>query len=391
MKQSNHTQCTTAKSAAEVLTLSEPGCSFTGNRMRHPRFFLLLFLGTALALGWLDYLTGPKLSFGLFYLVPVALAGWLLGFRSAWLLTAVVCLLQFLADFAWAGLDVSPITLWNLFTRMIFVGALGHLVGWVRRDRDRLDQLLAERTSAHVATVDQLRHRVRLALIGQLASGLAHELGTPLNVIAGRTRLLEESLLAQPELAAHTHSILEHTHRMTRIIRQLLDFARRRGPEPGRVDLQELCRRVLELLQPMASKRRVLLTMQPAGGDSAATVDYNQIQQAVSNLVMNAIQAMPTGGEVTVSFHCENEQRVSLLIRDTGTGIAKAHLDRIFEPFFTTQGAGEGTGLGLSITEGIVRDHGGQIEVESEVGRGSCFQLHLPRFPTQSIEPESRR
>lgn len=349
--------------------------------MRRPRLLLLLLIGATLALGGLDYVTGPKLSLGLFYLAPVSLGGWLLGLRSAWILTAVVCLAQFFADIMWAGQDVSPMALWNLITRVGVIGALGHLVAWVRRDRDRLDQLLAERTSAHVATVDQLRHRDRLALVGQIASGLAHELGTPLNVIAGRTRLMAEVEPPSEQLAAHIRSVLEQTERMTNIIRQLLDFARRRGPDRGRVDLHELCRRVLELLRPLAIKRSVLLTLLPASGECMASVDYNQLQQAVSNLVMNAMQAMPSGGEVKFSVRTEGSDRLILAAQDTGIGIAPEHLARIFEPFFTTQGAGEGTGLGLSITEGIVRDHGGKIEVTSDLGRGSCFTLYLPRTP----------
>jgi two-component system, NtrC family, sensor kinase len=341
--------------------------------------WLLALIASTFALGVLDYVTGPRLSFSLFYLAPVALGGWMLGVRAAWVLTATVSLAQFSADFAWGGQEVSLITLWNAFTRIGVLGALGHLVAWLRRDRDRLDHLLAERTSAHVATVDQLRHRDRLALVGQIASGLAHELGTPLNVVDGRARLMAEADLKSEERSAHVRSILEQTERMTRIIRQLLDFARRRGPDVGRVDLHDLCSRVLELLRPLASKRAVELKLLPVEGDGVAAVDYNQIQQAISNLVMNAVQAMPEGGEVTVRIAGAAEEDLMVSVSDTGMGIAKEDLARIFEPFFTTQGAGQGTGLGLSITEGIVKDHGGSIEVTSEVGRGSCFTLRVPR------------
>jgi signal transduction histidine kinase len=352
--------------------------------MRHPRILLLALIAATFGLGFLDYVTGPRLSFSLFYLAPVTVASWLLGARSGWVLTAAASLAQLSADFAWGAQEVSLITLWNGFTRISVLGALGHLVAWLRRERDRLDQLLAEQTSAHVATVDQLRHRDRLALVGQIASGLAHELGTPLNVVDGRARLMAEADLSSNERSAHVRSILEQTERMTRIIRQLLDFARRRGPDIGRVDVHDLCGRVLELLRPLASKRAVELTLLPAEGDCAAAVDYNHIQQAISNLVMNAVQAMPDGGEVTVRISAVGGDALILSVSDTGMGIAKDQLGRIFEPFFTTQGAGLGTGLGLSITEGIVKDHGGTIEVTSEVGRGSCFTLRLPRGPVRN-------
>jgi signal transduction histidine kinase len=347
--------------------------------MSRSLWLLVALLCATTALGWLDYITGPQLSFGLFYVVPVSLAGWLLGQRGAWLVTAAVCMAQFTADFSWAGQDLSPITLWNLFTRVLVLGALGHLVAWIRRDRDRLDQLLSQRISAHVETVDQLRHRDRLALVGQIASGLAHELGTPLNVIAGRAKLLLDPSLAKAELSAHSRSIIEQTERMTRLIRQLLDFARRRGPELGPVDIRSLCRHLLELLEPLARKRNVGLHLDSSDGDCTASVDYNQIQQAVSNLVMNALQAMPTGGQVVVRVQSEQAEQIAISVTDTGTGIAKEHLQRIFEPFFTTQAAGDGTGLGLSITEGIVRDHDGSIQVESELGRGTTFRITLPR------------
>lgn len=350
-----------------------------------PRHILLpLLILATLLLGWLDYITGPQFSFALFYLAPVSVAGWLLGWRSAWVLTAVVGLAQFVADMSWGGQDVSLVTLWNLSTRVGVLGATGHLVAWLRRDRDRLDQLLAEKTSAHVATIDQLRHRDRLALVGQIASGLAHELGTPLNVVAGRARLMLESEAMTEATAGHIRAVLEQTERMTLIIRQLLDFARRSGPDLGRVDLQALCGSVVELLRPLAKKRRVELCLRSASSDCTASVDYNQLQQALSNLVMNAMQAMPDGGQVTLEINAQ-EAELIVSVTDTGTGIAKEHQDRIFEPFFTTQGAGQGTGLGLSITEGIVRDHGGHIELDSDVGKGSCFRIHLPR---RSVRPE---
>lgn len=356
--------------------------------MRHPRLLLIALIALTLTIGILDYLTGPRLSFSLFYLAPVTMAGWLLGVRASWVLTAAASLAQLSADFAWDGQELSLITLWNAFTRISVLGALGHLVAWLRRDRDRLDQLLAQRTSAHVATVDQLRHRDRLALVGQIASGLAHELGTPLNIVDGRARLMGDTDLTPVERSAHVRSILEQTERMTRIIRQLLDFARRRGPDIGRVDVHELCGRVLELLRPLASKRAVELKLLPAEGDCAAAVDYNHIQQAITNLVMNAVQAMPDGGNVTVRICGLTGEALILSVSDTGMGIAEEHVARIFEPFFTTQGAGQGTGLGLSITEGIVKDHGGTIEVTSKVGCGSRFTLRLPR--TQGPKPSER-
>lgn len=364
------------------------------NGMAHQHGFrwrlLLLLLCVHAVVSGVDLATGPRLLLTPFYLLPVLLGGWYMGRRTAWALTAIVGLTLLWLEYVFSHGPPDMVRQWNLFTRVGLFGAMGHLTARVRQDRDRLNELLAERTSAYASAVEQLRHRDRLALVGQLASGLAHEFGTPLNVIAGRARLIVEPDTTAAESARHAQSIIEQAERVTAIIRQLLDFARRRGPELGRTDLHELSSRVLELIRPIAEKRSVLLTLTPRQGDCIAAVDYNQIQQAISNLVMNGIQAMPTGGTLTVSVRGETDQsgrpQVSVAVGDTGTGIAADNLKRIFEPFFTTQSAGVGTGLGLSITDGIVRDHGGRIEVESELGQGSTFRLLLPCAP---VGPET--
>jgi two-component system NtrC family sensor kinase len=356
---------------------------------------LVLLSGAVGGIGWIDWVTGPRTSFALFYLIPIQVAGWWLGGAHAWLLTGCACLAQFLADVAWTGPPPDLNAIWNLFTRVVLLGALGHMTARVRRDRDTLDERLAQRTSAHIAAVEQLRHRDRLALAGQIAAGIAHELGTPLNVVSGRAQLILEKDATREEIERHVHSIREQAERVTATIRQLLDFVRRRGPDLGPTDLNELCRQVVELIQPFATKRQVRLEFTPADQACVVPVDYNQIQQAVSNLIMNAIQAMAEGGQVRVRVrnvvtHSEKDAQVAIEVEDTGTGIAPENVKRIFEPFFTTQKAGEGTGLGLSITEGIVRDHGGRIDVESDLGKGSRFTFYLPASPEQRLVKEAR-
>lgn len=360
---------------------------------------LFILLGTVGVIGWIDWLTGPRTSFALFYLIPIQVAGWYLGGPQTWLLTGCACLAQFLADVAWTGAPLALNdfnALWNLFTRAVLLGVLGHMTVRVRRDRDTLDERLAQRTSAYVATVEQLRHRDRLALAGQIAAGIAHELGTPLNVISGRAQLIVEKDTTRDEIEKHVRSIREQAERMTATIRQLLDFVRRRGPDLGPADLNELCRQVLDMIRPLAGKRQVQLELVATGETAVVHVDYNQIQQAVSNLIMNAIQAMAEGGgQVRIRVYGVNgepqkDAQVAIEIEDTGTGIAPENVRRIFEPFFTTQKAGEGTGLGLSITEGIVRDHGGRIEVHSQVGAGSRFTLYFPKSPGPALAKDAR-
>lgn len=355
-------------------------------------FLLLVAVGV---IGWIDWLTGPRTSFALFYLIPIQLAAWLLGGPQTWLLTGCACIAQFLADIAWTGAPPDLTAMWNLFTRAVLLGVLGHMTVRARRDRDTLDERLAQRTSAYVATVEQLRHRDRLALAGQIAAGIAHELGTPLNVISGRAQLILEKDATREEIERHVRSIREQSERVTATIRQLLDFVRRRGPDLGPADLNELCRQVLEMIRPLAAKRQVQLELVATGETAVVHVDYNQIQQAVSNLIMNAIQAMAEGGQVQVRVRSvapdeSKDVQVAIEVEDTGTGIAQENVKRIFEPFFTTQKAGEGTGLGLSITEGIVRDHGGRIEVRSQIGAGSRFTLYFPRSPGPALARETQ-
>jgi signal transduction histidine kinase len=244
-------------------------------------------------------------------------------------------------------------------------------------------------TAAKIAALEQLRHEDRLVTIGRLASGIAHELGTPLNVISGRASLVVGGRLAPTEITESAGIIKAQSERITTTIRQLLDFARRRSPENASVDLQEVVRCTIDLLAPLARKQDSTLSV--TGRNIPATVrgDAGQIQQVLTNLISNALQAMPQGGEVEVGLRREHAQPPEdhkrsegeyfcMYVRDEGEGISEEHMPHLFEPFYTTKGIGEGTGLGLSIVYEIVREHDGWISVTSECGKGSCFSVYLP-------------
>jgi two-component system NtrC family sensor kinase len=177
---------------------------------------------------------------------------------------------------------------------------------------------------------------------------------------------------------------------MTAIIRQLLDFARRRSPRKASADLVPVAQQVIALLEPLASKRNVAICFEGGGAPVVAEVDSNQLQQALTNLIVNGMQAVSKGGRLMVRLGVERTQPpadhggppgeyLRLDVEDTGEGIPASAIDHVFEPFFTTKGVGEGTGLGLSVAYGIVREHGGSMAVHSQVGHGSCFSIYLPR------------
>jgi signal transduction histidine kinase len=176
---------------------------------------------------------------------------------------------------------------------------------------------------------------------------------------------------------------------MTKIIRQLLDFARPRPPKKARTDVLALARAIEALLRPMARKRKVEVAIDPGTGPAEVEVDAGQIQQVLTNLTVNAIHAMPNGGTARISARNVTARSpadrggkeggfLRIDIEDQGVGISDESKVHLFEPFFTTKGVGEGTGLGLSVSLGIVREHGGWIDVESSVGKGSKFSVYLP-------------
>ncbi len=256
---------------------------------------------------------------------------------------------------------------------------------------DRLvaaNERAANEMKARVEMLEQLRHADRLMTVGKLASGIAHELGTPLNVIEARAAMIGNGETNQEESVSYARVIVRATERMTRIIRQLLAFARPREVQKSRCDVAVVAQRTVELLQPLAEKRNVTLRVEGLA-PAHAQADAGQIEQAITNLVMNAIQAMDRGGSVELTVDRTRAKPpadhggpeadyLRIRVRDEGSGISAEHLPRVFEPFFTTKDVGEGTGLGLAVTYGIVREHGGWVAVASELGHGTQFSIHLP-------------
>ncbi len=250
---------------------------------------------------------------------------------------------------------------------------------------------IQEESEARVAALEQLRHAERLATVGRLAAGMAHELGTPLNVVSGRAQMIASGDLSPTDAARNATIISEQASRMTTLMRQLLDFARRGSTRREPTSLEHLVRGVLDLLTSSAGKKDVTVEMHADPELPQVAVDPAKMQQVVTNLVLNGIQATHRGGKVDVELSylkagdsngMQNDM-ATIVVQDTGPGIPPEHLDQLFEPFFTTKDVGEGTGLGLSIVYGIVEEHGGWIEVASPPGAGARFTLFLPLEATQ--------
>lgn len=243
---------------------------------------------------------------------------------------------------------------------------------------------------ARLKTLEQLRHTERLSTFGLISAGIAHEIGTPLNVVDGRAKMIISEDLDKAEIKECASIIKNQAERMTVIVRQLLDFTRRPKQHIATENISVLIKQVFQFLHPMAAKQHVSFALtKEEKAETELLVDGSQIQQVLVNLLMNSVQAMPEGGKIDVRLTNEEPdsndvdgQPVSKFLKirivDEGEGICPENLEHIFTPFFTTKKVGTGTGLGLSIAHGIVEEHGGWIDVEGTAKVGACFSVYLP-------------
>lgn len=267
--------------------------------------------------------------------------------------------------------------------------AMNDMCTHLGQSRERLRLAQEQRIKA----LDQLRHADRLRTVGTLAAGVAHELGTPLNTIAMRSEMILQDTDANSACQRNASIVRAQTGRLSKIVQQLLTYARPSPLRKSRNDLHDILQQTLEFVRPLATNNLVELRLEASPEPAVASVDAGQFQQVVTNLIMNGIQAMAHGGTLEVELRREHAQPPAggqnaqageyfhVAIRDEGQGIPEENLKHIFDPFFTTKDVGEGSGLGLSIAFGIVKEHGGWIDVQSELGKGSCFSVYLPAAP----------
>jgi signal transduction histidine kinase len=266
---------------------------------------------------------------------------------------------------------------------------LGQVAMAFNRMTERLDearQRVEAETDRSLELMRRLRQTESLAIAGKLCSSIAHEVGTPLNIIAGRAELTLRALPSDSPLREDLNVIITQIDRISRMIRAALDPFRQREPARLAVAPDSVAEALQPLLQHFAKSRGVNLAVSLPKSLPSVRVDPGHLQQVLITLLTNAIEATPSGGRVQVTGLAQADDGrpgVAIAVQDTGSGIAENVLPRIFDPFFSTKPVHEGAGLGLSICRDLVRSNGSEIRVASKPGEGTTFTVWLPEAKSE--------
>ncbi len=272
-------------------------------------------------------------------------------------------------------------------------GDVAQFVLTIRDITQDLGKKIEERTRALKKDFARLAHEDRLSSLGRLVASVCHEINNPITSIVTFNRLVQSILQPKPgqngpsdvemsNVARYLDLSFREAMRCGSIVKNLLTFARPKSVEAKIVEMSELVDTILLLTEHQLELANIRLEVHFPSGPFTACGDYAQIQQCLLNLIFNAIDAMPHGGTLTISGEIdESADMISLAVADTGCGIDPEELPRIFEPFYSTKTDGKGNGLGLPMVYGIIREHHGDVDVESEPGKGSIFRIKLPRNP----------
>jgi two-component system NtrC family sensor kinase len=249
---------------------------------------------------------------------------------------------------------------------------------WARRLEDKVEK----KTSEIVRAQEQLVNAEKLASLGRMAAGVAHELNSPLTGIVTFAHLMLKRLPQErKDDIEDLNVIIDQAERCSRIVKGLLGFSRRTASEKAEINVNTLIENSLSMVKNQAKFHNIIFDVALDKTIPEVKVDPSQIQQVFLNLLLNASDAMEEKGRITIAsrlVETDNGKFIELEFTDTGPGIPEEIMGRIFEPFFTTKPTGKGTGLGLSVSYGIIKKHGGQIFVKSEYGKGASFFIHLP-------------
>lgn len=354
-------------------------------------FRLAILVALILAITSLHYLTGIQKAqfhdiYRRLYYIPIVLGGLWFTLRGG-LGTAIAVSIVFAPHvvFQWGH---HPTAEPEQYLEILLYNVIGFLTGFLA-ERERIQKVhqqkvtrrleesyakLREQADLILEIEEQLRRADRLSALGELSAGMAHEIRNPLGSIRGTAEILQDGINPGDKRYEFTRILIKEVDRLNRVVEDFLRFARPAPVERGRFDVNEALREVLALTrQPaLTSGVRVELT---ASVLPSLPGDREQLKQAFLNLILNALQAMPDGGTLTIATELVDGQ-LRIRFTDTGQGIPQENLERIFNPFFTTRQ--EGTGLGLAITHRIIQGHGGRIEAQSRLGEGTTFTVIIP-------------
>ena len=250
----------------------------------------------------------------------------------------------------------------------------GDIIGAIEISRDITNDINVQKA---------MMQQEKLASVGRLSAGVAHEINNPLTTILTTAMLIQEDLDPQDPNYPELETITRETLRCRKIVTSLLDFARQSTPSRKPCDINEIVNESVVLTNKQAAFKDLALLYEPSADIPTVELDKGQIQQSIINLIINAVEATDAGGTITVSTAFRPQQkRIEIVVSDTGEGISENDLVRIFDPFYTTKETGNG--LGLAITHGIIEQHNGTISVESKLGRGSTFTIKLPIHPGEN-------
>jgi two-component system NtrC family sensor kinase len=262
--------------------------------------------------------------------------------------------------------------------------SFNNMISELKRSRDAIEEWtqtlehrVQERTQELQQVQGQLIHAGKMAALGELAAGVAHEINNPLTGVLTFSSLMLKKVDENHPWKKDLETIVQQTSRCRNIVKGLLDFARQRKPDKKEWDIHTLIERTLTLVEKQAPFQNITIVKEFKTSIPMLFIDGDQIQQVFMNILLNAADAMAEGGKLTIRTDLKDGV-AEVSFTDTGSGIPKEHLSKLFDPFFTTKQTGKGTGLGLAISYGIVQSHNGDIQVDSEMGKGSTFRIKIP-------------
>jgi signal transduction histidine kinase len=361
--------------------------------MTYSRLRIAIIAAAIIATSLLHYFTPLHLHYlhdiyQRFYYIPIILAALWFGFRGG-LATAVAVSIVYTPHilFQWGGHMVMEM---EKYLEIVLYNIVGCLTGLLsQRERERSDELqktaagleescreLQRQSEQIIAVEEQLRRTEKLSTLGELAAVLAHEIRNPLGSIRGTAEILKDDYRPGDPKYEFIEIQIKETERLNRVVEEFLRMAHpRQEAEMGRTPVGPELETIITLTAADAKKRGIALELSQADTDLAVRGDGEKLRQAFLNIVINALQSTPAGGRVTIKA-ARAGANCAIRFSDSGPGMDEATLARIFDPFFTTKP--DGTGLGLPITKKIIEGHGGTIEIESTIGKGTTVIVRLP-------------